>query len=540
MNERSHYKPFYKSLNTLIGTTNHAEIGILYIVFALFNFAVSGLLALIIRIELALPGGQIVNDEVYSILFTAHGTAMIFLVIFPIGAGLANYLVPKLIGAPDMYWPRWNNAAFWLLVPAALLLYFGEASVGWTLYTPLSSIDWGIGVDTWIIGVLIAGVSSLVSAINFIMTIVSMRRPELKWFDMDLFSWSILCTSIIQLCATPLITTGLILLLSDRVLNTAFFTALGSGIGAFLWQHVFWSYSHPAVYIMILPAMGITSLLISKFSKNRIFGYRSMIYSMLAITFIGFLVWGHHQYTIYGAAADAVTTTFFNALTFLIAIPSGIKTFNWLLTMWGGKIKFESPLVLPMGFVVGFVIGGITGVWLNIIPIDIIAHDTAFVVGHFHMIIIGGAVTSLFGGFYNFFPEFTETLFGKKKMYNRRLGWIHTFTWLGGVFITFNAMMIVGLYGMPRRYFDYTTFTETIPFGIFGEVSKVEIFTILNLLATIGAFLMAFSILIFFVNMIFSLKWGPEAGEDPFGLSALDEEPVKKTEELTFEDDKLE
>jgi cytochrome c oxidase subunit 1 len=495
-------KPFYKSFRTLIGTTNHAEIGILYIAFSILNFVFAGILALLIRIELALPGATIVTSEEYSVLFTAHGTVMIFLVIFPLGAGFGNYLVPKLIGAGDLYWPRWNNAAFWMLIPADVLLYFGQASVGWTLYTPLSLEEFGIAVDTWIVGVLIAGVSSLVSAINFIMTIATMRKEGLTWLKLDLFSWAIVCTSIIQLCATPLITTGLVLLLSDRVLGTMFFSAVGSGVGSFLWQHVFWSYSHPAVYIMILPAMGLTSLLVQKFSRNNIFGYKSMVFSMIMITFVGFLVWGHHQYTIYGASVDAATTAFFNSLTFIIAVPSGIKTFNWLLTMWGGRIKFEVPLVFPMGFVIGFVIGGITGVWLNIIPIDIVVHDTAFVVGHFHMIIIGGAVTAIFGALYNYFPEMTG------KMYHRKLAWIHCFAWIGGVLITFNSMMVVGLLGMPRRYYDYSTFLN------------VNLYAFWHLIATLGAFLMAFSVAIFLINIFYSISKGKHAGEDPFNLIA--------------------
>jgi cytochrome c oxidase subunit 1 len=252
---------------------------------------------------------------------------------------------------------------------------------------------------------------------------------------------------------------------------------------------------------MILPAMGLTSLMVQKFSRNKIFGYESMVISMMVITFIGFLVWGHHQYTLYGAATDAVTTTFFSMLTSLIAIPSGIKTFNWLLTMWGGRLKLEVPLVFPMGFVIGFVIGGVTGIWLNIIPIDIVVHDTAFVVGHFHMIIIGGAVTALLGALYNYFPEITG------KMYHRGLAWIHCFGWIGGVLITYNAMMITGLLGQSRRIFDYSTY----------EI--VDLLAFWNLLATIGAFIMAFSVLAMIINFVYSIKSGPPAGDDPFGLN---------------------
>jgi cytochrome c oxidase subunit 1 len=497
----STHPPFYKNWKTLIGTTNHAEIGILYIVLAIFSVFVGGILALIMRTELAFPGATLVDAELYSVIFTAHGTIMIFMVIFPLGAGFGNYLVPTLIGAPDMYWPRWNNAAFWLLVPAGILIFFAQSTVGWTLYTPLSAEMWGISVDLWIIGVLLTGVSSLVSAINFIMTVVSMRKPGLTWGNLDLFSWSIIATSIIQLCATPLITTGLLFLLSDRILDTAFFSAAGYGVGSFLWQHIFWSYSHPAVYIMVLPAMGLTSLMVSKFSRNEIFGYKSMVTSMMIITFLGFLVWGHHQYTLYGAATDAVTTTLFSMLTSLIAVPSGIKTFNWLLTMWGGTIKFEVPLVFPIGFIIGFVIGGITGVWLNIIPLDIIVHDTVFVVGHFHMIILGGALSSLIGAFYNYFPEITG------KMYNRKLAWIHCFAWIIGFLTTFNSMMIAGLNGMPRRYFDYSTF------------GNVDILAFWNLMATLGAYLMFTSGIIFLINVLHSLRSGSSAGDDPFNLA---------------------
>ncbi|MHA2173960.1 MAG: cytochrome c oxidase subunit I [Candidatus Hodarchaeales archaeon] len=499
---------FYKNWRTLIGTTNHVEIGILYILLAMISLVIGGTLALILRTELAFPGETIVDADLYSVIFTAHGTIMIFMVIFPLGAGFGNYLVPKLIGAPDMYWPRWNNAALWMLIPAGLLIFTAQSSVGWTLYTPLSADIWGVSVDIWIIGVLVAGVSSLVSAINFLMTIITMRKPSITWGKLDLFSWSIICTSIIQLCATPLITTGLALLLSDRVLDTTFFSAVGYGVGSFLWQHVFWSYSHPAVYIMILPAMGITSLLVQKFSRNDIFGYKSMVVSMMVITFLGFLVWGHHQYTLYGAATDALTTTLFSMLTSLIAVPSGIKTFNWVLTMWGGNIRFEVPLIFPMGFVIGFVIGGLTGVWLNIVPIDILVHDTAFVVGHFHMIILGGALTALFGGLYNYFPEMSG------KMYHRKLAWIHCFFWIIGFLITFNAMMIAGMLGMPRRYFDYSIF------------SNVDTLAFWNFLATVGAFIMAFSVLIYVINMIYSLMNGPEAGDDPFNLNIKERESI--------------
>ncbi len=503
----SKHPPFYKNWKTLIGTTNHEEIGLLYIILAIISVFIGGTLAMVMRTELAFPGPTLVTDELYAVIFTAHGTIMIFLVIFPLGAGFGNYLVPKLIGAPDMYWPRWNNAALWLLIPAGGLIFFAQASVGWTAYTPQSAIFEGVSVDMWIIGVLLAGVSSLVSAINFLMTIATMRGPELTWGKLDLFSWSILATSIIQLCATPLITTGLAMLLSDRIIETTFFSVSAYGVDSFLWQHIFWSYSHPAVYIMILPAMGLTSMMVQKFSRNEIFGYKSMVVSMMVITFLGFLVWGHHQYTLYGAATDALTTTIFSIITSLIAVPSGIKTFNWLLTMWGGRIKLEVPIVFPFGFIIGFVIGGVTGVWLNIVPLDIVAHDTAFVVGHFHMIILGGALTALIGAFYNFFPEFTG------KMYHRNLAWAHCFMWVIGFLTTFGSMMIIGIHGMPRRFYDYSNF------------GNVDFLAFWNLIATLGAYLMFTSGIVFVINMIYSLRRGPPAGPDPFNLN-IDELPT--------------
>ncbi|MFX1512553.1 MAG: cbb3-type cytochrome c oxidase subunit I, partial [Promethearchaeota archaeon] len=385
-------KPFYKDWRTLLGTTNHAEIGLLYIVFAMVNFVLAGLLAMLIRIELISPGQTIIDSDTYSMSFTIHGTVMIFLAVFPLGLGLGNYLVPKWIGAKDLYWPRLNNTAFWMMIPSAFFIYAGRSTVGWTAYPPLSAIA-DFSVDFWILGLLLSGVSSLIGNVNLLMTIIAMRKPEITWSNMDLFSWSIFYTSVIQVFALPIITSGLVMLLLDRVVSTTFFT-VGGYSGPLLWQHLFWSYSHPAVYVIILPWMGLTSVLISKFAQNEVFGYKGMVASMFVITVLGYFVWGHHMFTSYGIGPDVVFNYLFNFTTFLIAIPSGIKTFNWVLTMYGGNIKLEAPLLFPIGFIFGFVIGGISGVFLNILPIDMVVHDTYFVVGHFHMIALGGVVST--------------------------------------------------------------------------------------------------------------------------------------------------
>ncbi len=484
---------FLTNFRTFLGTTNHKEIGILYFIFALINFLVAGTFALIIRLELFQPGAQLVDSATYPTLFTMHGTLMIFFVIFPLNAAFGNYLVPTLVGAKDMYWPRWNNAAFWMLVPAAIFAYLSMTNIGWTAYPPFSILQ-GNNVEFWILGLLFAGTSSLIASINFLMTVFFMHKPELPLSKIDLFTWSIIITSLIQVFATPIITTALILLLADRVLGTTFFAVSGVA-GPVLWQHVFWAYSHPAVYIMILPAMGVTSFLISKFSRNEIFGYKSMVASMAGIALLGMSVWGHHMYTVgVGAQIDY----FFTFLTFLIAVPSGIKTFNWLLTMYGGRIKLEAPMLFAIAFVIGFLFGGLTGVILNVTPVNLVIHDTYWVIGHFHFVIIGGGVSALTGLVYYLFPRITG------RMYNRRLATAHFWLWFIGFMLAFSAMGIVGALGMPRRYFDYSTHPE---------------WAIWNQLATIGAILMGISIVLWVTNMVMSIiKGEPADKQDPFGL----------------------
>jgi cytochrome c oxidase subunit 1 len=424
---------------------------------------------------------------------------MIFLAIFPLNAAFGNYIVPILIKASDLYWPRWNNIAFWMLIPASIFMYIGlldSDGLGWTLYAPLSIVTGGLQ-DLFIIGILIAGVSSVMGSLNFILTIAYMRGPKITWRKMDLFSWSTLFTSGIQIMATPIITTGLVMLLVSRNLGAQFFGTTYLN-GPILYQHVFWAYSHPAVYIMVLPAMGMVSILISKFARNAVFGYTSMVISMFAISLIGFIVWGHHLF-VTGIIPNVVLS--FTSLTYVIAIPSGIKVFNWISTLYGSRIKLEAPILFALAFVVGFTLGGFTGVFVNIVPIDLVFHDTYFVVSHFHYVVIGGTVSAVFGGIYYLLPHMTG------RMYNKRVAYWHFITWTVGFIVAFGAMAFLGMLGMPRRYYDYAT------------LQNAGLIETLHQIATIGAFLMAIAFLLFLYNVYWTAKKGPVADkEDPFGL----------------------
>ena len=490
-------------IKSILATTDHKRIGILYLVFAMINFSIGGLFALLMRTELIAPGKTIMDATEFESLFTAHGLIMIFMAIFPLGAAFANYLVPLVIDAKDLYWPRWNNIAFWMLVPAALLMYFGLLSsqgLGWTMYPPLSIVQKG-NQDMFIIGLIIAGVSAVIASLNFIMTIFFMRAPGLSLRKMELFAWAIVFVSLIQLFATPIITIGLVMLLMSRNLGAQFFGIVPTVDlhGPILWQHLFWAYSHPAVYIMIVPAMGLESLIISKFSRRKIFGYDSMVISLFAISFIGFVVWGHHMYTT-GIVPTEILD--FTLMTYVIAIPSGIKTFNWIATFYQARIKFEAPLLFALAFIFGFVIGGLMGVMLNIVPIDIQFQDTYFVVSHFHYIVLGGTISIVFGAIYLILPYHTG------RMYHKKLALWHFILWTVGFTLTFGAMMILGTLGMPRRYFDWS------------GLQNAGWMTVFNVLATIGAFIMAIAFLIFLYNMFWTLRNGPKVADrnDPFEL----------------------
>lgn len=512
---------WFLSPKTFFGTIDHKQIGMLYMMFAGINFALAGGLAIMMRTELFNPGVDFIQPREWGGYFTVHGFVMIFFVIMAMGAGMGNYLVPKMIGAKDLYWPRWNNIAFWMLVPAAIFVWMGNAPTGWTLYPPLAleRVE-DNALNMTLIGLIIAGTSSIIGAINFLLTIIYLRRPGLTWKDLDLFSWSIVFTSLIQLAATPVITIGLVMQFLANVMGGAYFdTAFGSS--SLFWQHVFWSYSHPAVYIMILPAMGLTSMIISRFSQAEVFGKPTMILSLAAITFLGFIVWGHHNFT---ASPNSPPGWFFTFTTFLIAIPSGIKTFNWILTMYKGKIVIDVPLLFALSFVLGFVLGGVTGVMVNTIPLDLVFHDTYFVVGHFHFIIIGGAVSAISGTLYFLFPDMTG------KMYNKTLAYVHFVLWVIGYVLTFGAMNVLGALGMPRRYIDYS---------VLDILPNYDMIVTFNRVATIGAYIQALAITIFLFNFVYSALKGPVAPERPFDIAIprlwAEEDEVKQMEEISHD-----
>lgn len=499
------FKPsFSYRMKSILATTDHKEIGILYLVFALTNFAIGGVFALLLRTELVAPGPTILTPTEFESLFTAHGLIMIFMAIFPLGAAFGNYLVPIVIRARDLYWPRWNNIAFWMLVPAALMMYAGLLSsegLGWTMYPPLSILQTG-NQDLFIIGLIIAGVSAVIASLNFIMTVFFMRAPDISLRKMELFAWAIVFVSLIQLFATPIITIGLVMLLLSRNIGAQFFGFIPKSVdlhGPILWQHLFWAYSHPAVYIMIVPAMGLESLIVAKFSRKKIFGYESMVISLFAISFIGFVVWGHHMYTT-GIVPSEILD--FTLMTYVIAIPSGIKVFNWIATFYQARIKMEVPLLFALAFIFGFVIGGLMGVILNVVPLDIQFQDTYFVVSHFHFIVLGSTISIVFGAIYFILPYHIG------RMYHKKLALWHFILWTIGFTLTFGAMMILGTLGMPRRYFDWTGLQNFYWMSVF------------NFLATVGAFIMAIAFLLFLINLFWTFRYGPKVADknDPFEL----------------------
>jgi cytochrome c oxidase subunit 1 len=487
-----------------ITTVDHKRIGALYGVTAFLFFMLGGIEALLLRIQLMKPENTFIGPDVFNQLFTMHGTTMIFLAIMPLSASFFNFMIPLMIGARDVAFPRLNAFSYWVYLFGAIFLNLsfvlgGAPDVGWFGYSNLTSTQYspGHGVDFWAIGLQILGVASLAAAFNFIVTIVNLRAPGMKMMRMPPFVWMTLVTSFLIIFAFPVITVALVFLLFDRFTGTNFFVP-AAGADPLLWQHLFWLFGHPEVYILILPAMGIVSEVLPTFSRKPLFGYPVVVYSGIFIGFMGWGVWSHHMFSVgLGPLADS----FFAISTMLIAIPTAVKIFNWIATMWGGRIELKTAMLFALGFICLFTMGGLSGFMHASPPADLQQTDTYFVVAHIHYVLFGGAIMGIFAGLYYWFPKMTG------RLMNERLGQVHFWSTMIAMNLTFFPMHFVGLLGMPRRVYTYAPGMG---------------FDTMNMMSTVGALLLAVSVLVFVINFLTSVRSGKVAGNDPWGGASLE------------------
>jgi cytochrome c oxidase subunit I len=486
-----------------ITTTDHKRIGIMYMVTTFVFFCLGGVEALIMRLQLGAPNNTLVTPQTYNQLFTMHGTTMIFLFVVPMMAGLANYFVPLMIGARDMAYPRLNALSFWLLLAGGIVFYaslfWNPPEAGWSSYAPLSNAIFSPsgGQDAWIYLIHLTGLSSILGAINFYATIANMRARGMSWGRLPLFIWAILTYSVLIIFAMPVIAGAVTMLLTDRHFGTHFFDPAEGG-SALLWQHLFWFFGHPEVYIMVLPGFGIVSEILPVFARKPIFGYKAIAASTVAIAFLGFLTWAHHMFT---TPTPEVILVFVMLSSFLIAVPTGVKMLNWIATLWRGTIEFKTPLLFCVGFLALFLIGGISGVFLAVFPVDWQLNETYFVVAHLHFVLVGGSVFTIFAAIYYWFPKITG------RMLDERLGKLSFYLMFFGFLATFLIQHVMGLDGMPRRVYEY------------DNVGHLALY---NQISTVGSFILAAGVLVTIINAARSLKVGAIAGPDPWKANTLE------------------
>ena len=492
-------------LANLLTTVDHKVIGLMYIVTAFIYFLIAGVFALLMRLQLAQPNAKVLSNNVYNEIFTMHGTTMIFLVVMPLAVGLGNYLVPLMIGARDMAFPKLNALSYWVFLFAGIFLYssfvFGGApNDGWFSYAPLTELTYSPthGMDFWALGILLLTIATTLGSINFIVTVIQLRAPGMTFVRLPLFVWMTTVTSFLAVFALPSLTTAAALLLFDRHLSTHFYN-VSQGGNALLWQHLFWFFGHPEVYILILPAFGIVSEVIPVFSRQPLFGYKAVVLSGIAIGILGFTVWAHHMFA---TGMPDTALLFFSADSFLIGVPTGIKIFAWLATMWGGKLSFRTPMLFALGEVALFTIGGLDGIHMAVVPVDWQITDSYYVVSHIHYVLFGGAIFGLFAGIYYWFPKFSGRILGEG------LGKWHFWLMFIGMNLVFFPMHILGLLGMPRRIYTYG---EGMGWGIW------------NLIETVGAFVVAISISVFLINLLVTLRQPQtEEADDPWDAFTLE------------------